>query len=399
MNYSTVLGWLFASGAVFAQPEVSTWIVNPLIETGYGGYETNVQTVDYSANNVYIACTCIPGYDIGPWAGNPNTPANQNFVFKITRNPAVNNGTKIATPLGHIGLWSNGVSIFNALDGFSYNSDNVWHQDAVVNEGSSFDNCLGHPAGNGEYHNHLNPHCLYDDDNSSVHSPIIGYAFDGFPVYGAYGYANADGTGGIARMTSSYQLRNITVRTTLPNGSAASSAGPDVSASYPLGFYVEDYEYIQGLGTLDRYNGRECITPEYPGGTYAYFVTIDANGEGVYPYVIGPEYYGLVQPGNTGPASGHNTPSESVTNYATADVVEREPIRLNIFPNPVADRLYISLSPGYSVSDAIVTTTAGTVVRSVMNTAGGIDVSDIASGTYLLAVNVGGVYYNAAFVK
>ena len=52
----------------------------------------------------------------------------------------------------------------------------------------SFDDCLGHPAPNGEYHLHVNPTCLYDDSDDQNHSPIIGYAFDNFPIYGAYGY-------------------------------------------------------------------------------------------------------------------------------------------------------------------------------------------------------------------
>ena len=95
-----------------------------------------VQIVQYSTNNVYESCTCIPGYSIGPWTGNPNTPSNQNFVFKITRNPVQNTGTAIATALGHTGVWSNGVSIFNAKDDMSYNNMNIWHQNAIVFEGA-----------------------------------------------------------------------------------------------------------------------------------------------------------------------------------------------------------------------------------------------------------------------
>ena len=60
----------------------------------------------------------------------------------------------------------------------------------------------------------------------------------------------------------------------------------------PMGTYIEDYEYVEGLGTLDRYNGRYCVTPEYPNGTYAYFCTIKGvAGEPVFPYFIGPSFY------------------------------------------------------------------------------------------------------------
>ncbi|HEX3079096.1 MAG TPA: YHYH protein, partial [Puia sp.] len=277
-------------------PEITSWILNITGATGYAGIPSNVQQVQYSADNVYVSATCIPGYDIGPWQGNPNIPANQNFVFKITRNPVENTGVAIVTGLGHIGVWSNGVSIYNPKDGMSYNNAGVWNRNALYYEGASFDSCLGHPAPNGEYHHHVNPRCLYDDTDSTHHSPIIGYAFDGFPIYGAYAYAATNGTGPIKRMRSSYILSANTTR----------SNGPDVNGTYPAGCFVEDYIFNSGSGDLDIHNGRFCITPEYPNGIYAYFVTIDETLYPAYPYVIGPAYYGTVQSGNTGPGSGHN---------------------------------------------------------------------------------------------
>jgi hypothetical protein len=393
---------------LFAQvtsPEIVSWIQTPG-QTGYGGMASNVQQVNYTTTDVYVTCTCIPGYDVGPWAGNPNTPANQNFCFKITRNPQQNTGTKTATPLGHVGVWTNGVSIFNARDAFSYNNQGVWNQDALPNEGSSFDDCLGHPAPNGEYHHHVNPECLYDYNNSTQHSPIIGYAFDGFPIYGAYGYVNTNGTGGITRMRTGYQLRNISVRTTLPDGSTASSAGPAVSAQNPLGKYLEDYEYIQGLGDLDEHNGRYCVTPEYPGGTYAYFVTVDANLNPVYPYTVGPTYYGMVQSGNTGPQSGHNTIPGGATSYTPATGVnDMAIIRLEILPNPATDFVFVrmgqlptvgqwnievkNLSTGITV-DAMVTYDSEVV----------LSVSSYPQGLYLVkATNGAGTTFKRKFVK
>ena len=51
--------------------------------------------------------------------------------------------------------------------------------------------------------------------------------------------------------------------------------GPPIS-TFPLGFFVEDYEYL-GDGDLDENNGRYCITPDYPKGTFAYFATINPS--------------------------------------------------------------------------------------------------------------------------
>ncbi len=374
-------------------PEIYSWILNTNGATGYAGIPSNVQTVQYSANNVYVSASCIPGYDIGPWAGNPNIPANQNFVFKITRTPVKNTGAFIATGLGHIGVFTNGVSIFNPKDAMSYNNQNVWFRNAVVVEGPSFDDCLGHPAPNGEYHHHLNPTCLYADSFATAHSPIIGYAFDGFPVYGAYAYANTNGTGGIKRMQSSYDKRNITKRTTLPDGSTATSAGPDVSAQYPLGYFVEDFVYNAGSGDLDEHNGRFCVTPEYPAGQYCYFATLDIDQVAEYPYLIGPTYYGTIQAGNTGPQSGHNTISEPVTVYT--GLTEREnKVDLAIFPNPAHSTLTLHVENDMaSGMQLLITDQLGQTVFYFKEiypiTRYTVDISTLAKGIYFAKLTSG----------
>jgi len=225
----------------------------------------------------------------GPWT-NPNVASNQNFVFKITRTPQQNTGTPTAVGLGHIGVFTNGVSIFNVSDAQSYNNAGVWNRNAYYWEYPSFDNCLGHAQQQGEYHHHVSPTCLYDINDNTKHAPLIGYAFDGFPVYGAYAYANTDGSGGIKRMVSSYSLSTATTR----------ANGPAVNSTYPAGCFIEDYIYTAGSGDLDARNGRFCKTPEYPNGIYAYFVTIDASLAPAFPYTFFGTYYGTVQTGNTG---------------------------------------------------------------------------------------------------
>ena len=64
-----------------------------------------------------------------------------------------------------------------------------------------------------------------------------------------------------------------------------------VQDGYLLGDLVEDYIYDSTVGTLDAFNGKFGVTPEYPNGTYAYFMTEDSNGDPVYPYAIGPRMY------------------------------------------------------------------------------------------------------------
>jgi hypothetical protein len=319
----------------FAQlgPEITSWIINTSNQTGYNGILSNIQVVQYSTNNVYVSCTDIPGYTIGPWPGNPNTASNQNFVYKITRHPVQNTGTLTAVGLGHTGVWTNGVSIFNVSDGMSYNNQGIWNRNAYYWEGGGFDDCLGHPQQQGEYHHHVIPICLVNMYDSLNHSPLIGYAFDGFPVYGPYAYANADGSGGIKRMKSSYVLSTATTRLN----------GPAVSATYPAGCYLEDYSYSAASGDLDLHNGRYCVTPEYPLGTYAYFVTLNDTLGPAFPYTFYKTYYGIVQAGNTGPGSGHNTISETTTVYnPTLGIDENErSIDYVLAPNPATDYSYI----------------------------------------------------------
>lgn len=196
-----------------------------------------------------------------------------------------------------MGLWIDGVAMYGPGDSFSYNSMGIWNRNAIFWERLAFDSCNGHPDASNIYHTHQNPICLYDYKKSDSHSPIIGFAFDGFPVYGPYGYSSAmDSKSSLKLMTSSYRARDISVRTTLTNGTVLSpnQYGPSISDTYPLGSFMEDFEYVENSGDLDLYNGRYCVTPEYPNGIYAYFLTVNSDYTPQYPYMIGQYYYGII---------------------------------------------------------------------------------------------------------
>ncbi len=342
--------------------------------------EANIQTVQYSANSVYVSTHGIPAYVTGPFlGGNPSVATDQNAIFQFPLNPTQNSGTPTATTGGNIGVFINGVALFDYRDGVAWSPTanalcggpgnppctggpmalNDWNRDAIPAEKGGFDCSKAHPA-MGNYHHHQNPSAfnldltvisticdLYPSDglytiNVNQHSPLIGFAYDGFPIYGAYGFANTDGTGGIQRMQSSYSLRNITTRTTSPTGAPVSS-GPDVSATYFLGYFREDYEYIASSGDLDEHNGRFCITPEYPNGTYAYFCTVDANHNSAYPYAVGPTFYGNKT------ATKVTTISESVTAYTapvTNNISETENSinQITIYPNPSTDFIAVQMN-------------------------------------------------------
>lgn len=363
-------------------PVISSWLIN---NDGIKGRHyvqgnstpiqdnvlANVQSVQYSTSWVYVKATGIPAYITGPFLdGNPSIAQAQSGYFKIPLNPVPNTGNASPTTPGNIGIFINGVALFDYRDGVSWHNasqtlkggpmggmgDNVWNRDAVVAERLGFDCAKGHPA-MGNYHHHQNPSAFNLDLNvissvcdlyladglytldSTQHSPLIGFAYDGYPVYGAYGYKNPDGTGGIVRMKSGFQLRNISVRTHYANGNDVTD-GPPVSASFPLGYFREDYEFVPHAESdyLDVHNGRFCVTPEYPQGTYAYFCTVNENWNSAYPYVVGPTFYGVKS------ASKVQAINEPVTTYnpaATSVAEQEDAFRLNIFPNPGGDFLAV----------------------------------------------------------
>ena len=129
--------------------------------------------------------------------------------------------------------------------------------------------------------------------SNNEHSPIIGWAYDGNPIYGPYGYIDpTDQNSGLRRLRTSYRLKSALVFEVDSNPNPTRGDGPPL-ATYPAGSFTDDYEYAFQLGDLDPYNGRFCKTPEYPDGTYAYFITIDESdaGQALFPYIIGPQFY------------------------------------------------------------------------------------------------------------
>ena len=324
----------------------TTWTNGTTIQTlpAYCG----VQEIYSSSNWVYIRSTGLGSFVMGPWYLDtnhtqpfPNWPVNQKTMYRIPRSPTVPT-TKTANGGGPIGYFVDGAAMFNSWDAYSYstvsnvdaqNITGYWNRDAYVNEGASFDPNNAHQAG-GQYHYHANPPALryqlgdhvdfnsitkiYTEDTNAPtkHSPILAWTADGYPVYGPYGYSvSNDASSGIRRMISGFVLRNGTFgtsnltangRKTIPAWSArlfnvsSNQTGPNVSASFPLGRYMEDNDYLGDHGIapgtntydLDEYNGRWCVTPEFPQGTYAYFVSISTNGTPTFPYNIGRGFYG-----------------------------------------------------------------------------------------------------------
>jgi len=113
-----------------------------------------------------------------PNRDNPNRIQKQNYTFYIPLNPKKSD--KITkTPMGPIGVAINGVPFYNP-----YTAEG---EDAAKNE--VFDECCGHPDQAGRYHYHIYPKCVKTpfSEKPGEHSPLIGYMFDGYAIYGPNG--------------------------------------------------------------------------------------------------------------------------------------------------------------------------------------------------------------------
>ena len=83
---------------------------------------------------------------------------------------------------------------------------------------------------------------------------------------------------------------------------------------------VEDYIYDSSVGTLDEFNGKFAVTPEYPNGTYAYFMSEDSSGNPAYPYAVGPKFYGTpLFEGDITPAQPTVFPTDAEGDVVLAD--------------------------------------------------------------------------------
>ena len=170
-------------------------------------------------------------------------------------------------------------------------NNNIQFKDATNTKVEASELLISTPNNNIQY-----AICGYSDilvnnfnDDASEHSPLIGWAYDGNPIYGSYGYSDpSDINSSVKKLVSGYTKSLSNVHNRPP--------------SFVLGFFEEDYTY-DASGDLDEYNGRFCLTPEFPNGTYAYFATSSIDGDGniigVFPYFIGNRYRSAILPENT----------------------------------------------------------------------------------------------------
>lgn len=236
-----------------------------------------------SMSSADTSCTLtsnnIPNHDFNDTSAHFATPVQEvEHTFEIVRSPTLAGAPTPLSQQTYNGVMLNGLPLDILSAGCYDPSSPMADQDGNVAIGCTMEDKwrldpLGtnhkfgadahnaHTQPDGSYHYHGNPNAMFDDDPEANGSPVIGFAADGFPIYGSYFLDTATGT--VRKATSGY---------TLKQGTRPTSA-TDPGRTYD-GTYVDDWEFT-GSGDLDACNG---MTVD---GQYGYYVT------DTYPWVIG----------------------------------------------------------------------------------------------------------------
>ncbi len=234
-------------------------------------------TIDLENNTCVLTSNGIPNHDFnGPTAHFANDVRELDVTFRIPRNPQKSGSLQKLSQRSYDAVLLNGTPV-DLLSAGCYRPEgrradkngNVLagcrDSDPWMLDPPSYDTYFGvdqhnaHAQPDGRYHYHANPNALFLDNDFDKPSPVIGFAADGFPIYGTL-FRDKDGN--IRRAKSGYQLKTV-----------LRPAPPDGPGGTPDGTYLADYEFT-GHGDLDECNG---MTVD---GSYGYYVTT------TYPWIL-----------------------------------------------------------------------------------------------------------------
>ena len=188
----------------------------------------------------------IPDHLTGPFPGrgNPNTISAQRHEYRVTTAPAA---AAKPTPIGMniFGLAVNGVVLDpSAAEWWHDDARSGWQYEALGGgRNLGIDTEHAHVQPTGAYHYHGMPNALLARlTGGAPRMVLVGWAGDGFPIYGPWIPTNAaDAASPLKRAQSSYQLKT-----------AERAGGP---GGKPDGAFTADWEYAAGRGDLDDCNG------------------------------------------------------------------------------------------------------------------------------------------------
>lgn len=195
-----------------------------------------------------------------PNRNNPHSISKKNYNLKIPLNPR-KTGRATNAQGSVFGIAINGVVMDpGTAEYWQNNRRSGWNYEALGGACKlGLDTYNAHVQPDGSYHYHGIPTGILASEGGRSVPALIGWAADGFPIYGPYGYSKSEQTSAVKKLKSSYRIKS---------GTRPSGPGERYN-----GKFTQDWAYVAGAGDLDQCNGRVAVTPEYPNGTYHYVLT------------------------------------------------------------------------------------------------------------------------------
>ena len=361
--------------------------------TIFANDSTNAVCFETTANTRNIFTNNIPDHTYGPFGGQNNIQG-QDFEYSMCLFPTLNTVTTPLTEDSTSQGCGGGIVFGISHQGVLYSpfARLYWVNPNTQQENMNFeieaeftlnmDLNGGHVNNLSRYHYHNVPIDYLTNDlglSSTSHSPLLGYAADGFPIYYKYLYSNPmDSMSGISAFQSDYQLK-AGVRP--GNGITAPNGVYD-------GTYIQDYEQFPAQSELDHCGGRFGVTPEYPDGTYYYVLTDN------WPYIPrclnGKFIDNTFRIGPNCPSSSSAADCSTSSTMSIADAMYG--IDLNIYPNPTSKLLNLKIDNNIinKISGIIIYNSSGLIVFSKNSYAENIQIENLSVGSYYVQINVEG---------
>jgi len=147
------------------------------------GFEQNV-AITCDENYAYIASSTYPNHELmtGITGTNEQIPVPaKGYAAPIKLDPK--KAQAITTIDAAVGVAVNGVPIYDysSQGELDVNNYDAKHDTLVLGQ---LDNCGGHAGRGDDYHYHVSPTCMIDTMKNPTSDTIIGWAYDGYPLYG-----------------------------------------------------------------------------------------------------------------------------------------------------------------------------------------------------------------------
>ena len=274
---------------------------------------TDGLNISFDASNINVNSKNIPNYDLSKIntsnSGQPVKNINSAYGIPIVDLNTISlSNTSMVN--GAIGVLINGQPLYNPNNNNTFENQGVWNYNSgFLYKDERDQGIIAHTDSNGLATVTVPTAEMSNTEvwgNSTTHSGIVGWAFDGLPIYGPYGY-------------STYHANGFVNNNAITNIKSSFELKPGARSSHPggnhTGLFLEDYQYSASLealpGRTGKYNTRYGVTPDSPSTPIRFYVvTIDDEGKSMFPYAVG----GGTKTDNTYNSEFYATPFEISTN-------------------------------------------------------------------------------------